>query len=43
MITRETLADRGPLWLATEYIPGDINSTIYFTNFGPFIYEVNLD
>ena len=39
MITRETLADGGPLWLATEYIPGDVDSTIYFTNFGTFIYE----
>jgi hypothetical protein len=36
------VADGGSLWLATEYIPGGIDSTIYFTNFGTFLYEVNL-
>ena len=36
------VADGGSLWLATEYIPGGIDSNIYFTNFGTFIYEVNL-
>jgi hypothetical protein len=37
------VADGGSLWLATEYIPGDIDSITYFTNFGTFIYEVKLD
>ena len=36
------VADGGSLWLATEYIPGGIDSTTYFTNFGTFVYEVNL-
>jgi hypothetical protein len=36
------VADGGSLWLATEYIPGNIDSTAYFTNFGTFVYEVNL-
>jgi len=34
------VADGGSLWLATEYIPGNIDSTFYFTNFGTFIYQV---
>jgi hypothetical protein len=37
------VADGGSLWLATEFIPGGIDSTFYFTNFGTFIYKVNLD
>jgi hypothetical protein len=37
------VADGGSLWLATEYIPGGIDSTFFFTNFGTFIYEVNGD
>jgi hypothetical protein len=37
------VADGGSLWLATEYISGGIDSITYFTNFGTFIYEVNLD
>lgn len=36
------VADGGSLWLATEYIPGNIDSLAYFTNFGTFIYEVDL-
>jgi hypothetical protein len=36
------VADGNSLWLATEYIPGGIDSTAYFTDFGTFIYEVNL-
>jgi len=35
------VADGSSLWLATEYIPGNIDSTAYFTNFGTFVYEVN--
>jgi hypothetical protein len=34
------VADGDSLWLATEYIPGDIDSTAYFTNFGTFVYKV---
>ena len=37
------VADGGLLWLATEYVPGGIDGTIYLMNFGTFIYEVNLD
>jgi len=37
------VADGESLWLATEYIPGGIDSTFYLTNFGTFIYKVNLD
>ena len=36
------VADGGSLWLATEYIPGGIDSTFYITNFGTFVYKVNL-
>jgi hypothetical protein len=36
------VADGGSLWLATEYIPGNIDSLTFFTNFGTFIYEVDL-
>ena len=36
------VADGNSLWLATEYIPGGIDSTVYFTNFGTFIYQVGL-
>jgi hypothetical protein len=34
------VADGNALWLATEYIPGGIDSTFYFTNFGTFMYVV---
>ena len=34
------VADGTELWLATEYIPGGIDSTAYFTNFGTFVYAV---
>jgi hypothetical protein len=34
------VADGNSLWLATEYIPGGIDSTAYFTNFGTFVTEV---
>jgi hypothetical protein len=34
------VADGNLLWLATEYIPGGIDSTSYFTNFGTFVYAV---
>jgi hypothetical protein len=33
-------ADGTELWLATEYIPGGIDSTAYFTNYGTFVYAV---
>jgi hypothetical protein len=36
------VADGNSLWLATEYIPGGIDSTFYDTNFGTFIYNVGL-
>jgi hypothetical protein len=36
------VADGNSLWLATEYIPGGIDSTVYGTNFGTFIYQVGL-
>ena len=36
------VADGDSLWLATEYIPGGIDSLTYGTNFGTFIYEVDL-
>ena len=36
------VADGGSLWLATEYIPGGIDSLTYGTNFGTFIYELDL-
>jgi hypothetical protein len=36
------VAQGDALWLATEYIPGNINSVDYFTNFGTFIYKVDL-
>jgi hypothetical protein len=32
------VADGGSLWLATEYIPGGIDSITYLTNFGTLIY-----
>lgn len=37
------VADGGSLWLATEYIPGGIDSVSYGTDFGTFVYKVNLD
>lgn len=37
------VADGKSLWLGTEYIPGGIDATSYFTDFGTFIYNVNLD
>ena len=36
------VADGESLWLATEYIPGGIDSYSYFTDFGTFVYKVNL-
>lgn len=36
------VADGGSLWLATEYIPGDIDSLYYLTNFGTYIEKVDL-
>ena len=36
------VADGGSLWLATVYIPGDIDSLYYVTNFGTYIQEVDL-
>jgi hypothetical protein len=33
-------ADGTELWLATEYVPGNIDSTGYFTNYGTFVYAV---
>jgi hypothetical protein len=35
------VADGNSLWLAAEYIPGNIDSTAFFTDFGTFIYELN--
>ena len=37
------VADGSALWLATEYIPGGIDPVSYFTDFGTFVYKVNLD
>jgi hypothetical protein len=34
------VADGNVLWLATEYIPGGIDSVSYFTDFGTFVYAV---
>lgn len=36
------VADGGSLWLATEYIPGNIDGLDFLTNFGTYIYKVNL-
>jgi hypothetical protein len=36
------VADGGSLWLATEYIPGNINPLRFFTNFGTYVYKVDL-
>jgi hypothetical protein len=35
------VADGDQLWLATEYIPGGIDSTTYLTNFGTFVYALD--
>ena len=35
------VADGNTLWLATEYIPGGIDSVSNLTNFGTFIYKVS--
>jgi hypothetical protein len=35
------VADGSALWLATEYIPGGIDSTYYGTDFGTFVFKVN--
>jgi hypothetical protein len=35
------VADGSALWLATEYIPGGIDSTYYLTDFGTFVFKVN--
>jgi len=35
------VVDGDSIWLATEYIPGGIDGTIYLTNWGTFVYEVN--
>ncbi len=35
------VADGGSIWMATEYIPGGIDSTYYYTDFGTLIYNVN--
>ncbi len=37
------VADGNSLWLATEYIPGGINSVDFFTDFGTYVYSVNQD
>ena len=34
------VADGDSIWLATEYVPGNIDSTAFFTNWGTFIYRV---
>jgi hypothetical protein len=36
------VADGKSLWLATEFIPGNINSLDFFTNFGTEVFEVKL-
>ncbi len=37
------VADGNALWLATEYIPGGIDPVSYFTDFGTFVFRVNLE
>jgi hypothetical protein len=37
------VTDGNSLWLATEYIPGGINSVDFFTDFGTYVYNVNRD
>jgi hypothetical protein len=37
------VADGNSIWLATEYIPGGIDSTYYLTDFGTFVFKANLD
>ncbi|HEY1983991.1 MAG TPA: hypothetical protein VGG85_01195 [Terracidiphilus sp.] len=37
------VADGGSLWLATEYIPGGIDPVSYYTDFGTYVYKINLD
>jgi hypothetical protein len=34
------VADGNSIWLATEYIPGNIDSSVFLTNWGTFIYRV---
>ena len=36
------VADGNSIWLATEYIPGNINSVDFLTNFGTYVYKVTL-
>jgi hypothetical protein len=36
------VADGESLWLATEYIPGGIDPTMFFTNFGTFVFKADL-
>jgi hypothetical protein len=35
-------ADGNSLWFATEYIPGAIDSTLYLTNFGTYVFKLDL-
>jgi hypothetical protein len=35
------VADGNSLWLGTEYIPGNIPSLEFFSNFGTYLYKVN--
>jgi hypothetical protein len=37
------VADGNSLWLATEFIPGGINSADFYTDFGTQVFKVNLD
>lgn len=36
------VADGGSLWLATEYIPGNINGMDFLTDFGTYVYRLDL-
>jgi len=36
------VADGNSLWFATEYIPGAIDSTLYLTNFGTYVFKLDL-
>jgi len=35
------VADGGALWLATEYIPGNIDSVSFFTNYSTYVMKIN--
>lgn len=37
------VADGSSLWFATEFIPGNINSSNFYTDFGTQVFQVNLN